>query len=159
DSLCSSGGKGTTYYNKQVYMPSDDPGNSVLKAKNGALTGTFPGDFTPSIFAIGKRKYMLTVTYHDGTVYCTSLGSGNVVWKFTAPAIVFTPAVYANGYVMIGDYANNVFVLNAKTGEQVWTTTMSHPIYNIAAGQGTFVVSASDVYSPGLGEVAAFAPQ
>ena len=138
---CSSSGNGTTYYKKHVYMPTDFQGNSVLKAKNGALTGTFPGNFAPSIFAIGKRKYMLSVTYQDGTVYCTGLNTGNVAWKFQAPNIVFTPAVYANGYVMIGDYSGNVFVLNAKTGAQVWTTTMSHPVYNIAAGQGAFVVT------------------
>jgi len=159
-SLCSSSPSTTAYFAKKVYMITTQ-GNDVLRAKTGEQIGSFPGDFSPSIFKEGKRSFMLSVDNNEtvATVYCTSLGSGNVAWKFDTPNIVWTPPVYAKGYVLVGDFDGNVHVLNAKTGVQVWTTKLSHPVFYIAAGQGAFVVSASDELSPNHSEVAAFAPQ
>jgi outer membrane protein assembly factor BamB len=159
---CSGGSYTSTYYKHRVYM-KDNQGHYAFNTKKGKLTGSYSGDLTPSFFKFGKHNYMLTVTnveFAGADIYCSDLKTGNVAWKFHATDGVWTPAVYASGYVIVGDYSGNVYVLDAGKGLQQWTTTLSHPINNVTAGQGAFVVSAWEIDGPPYpGEIAAFAPQ
>lgn len=160
--VCSGGGWTSAFSKNQVYM-TDTKGQFVLNKKTGKIVGSFSGDLTPTIFKVGRHKYRLAVDnveFNGGWIYCIDMKSGNVVWKFKTQDNVWTPPVYANGYILVGDHGGKVYALDAAKGMSRWTTSLSHQISNISIGQGAFVVTASDDdFSPAHSEVAAYAPQ
>ncbi|HEV7690739.1 MAG TPA: PQQ-binding-like beta-propeller repeat protein [Hyphomonadaceae bacterium] len=111
--------------------------NSTIKAKDApnlkvkwafAYQGGRYGQ--PAIY--GNRVF---VTSSSGIAYALDRSTGCVAWQFKLPAgIRITPSVDKNpkspsGYaVYFGDYAHNVYALDAANGQQIWKVNVEpHP--------------------------------
>ena len=94
----------------------------------------------------------------SGEVRAMDLVTGCSYWRFEAPREVRTAISIADGVdgplAVFADTANTLFVVDAKTGEEVWQADVdSHPL---ATSTGSPVVHDNRIYVPvSSGEVAA----
>jgi hypothetical protein len=52
------------------------------------------------------------------------------LWNYTTAGEVHSSPAIANGVVYIGSYDNNVYALNATTGEKIWNYTTGSDVYS-----------------------------
>ncbi|MBO0731363.1 MAG: PQQ-binding-like beta-propeller repeat protein [Acidimicrobiaceae bacterium] len=88
----------------------------VLDAATGAQVGTWPGYGPPAIDTANGIGVFYT-TY--GTLEARDLASGQTLWSFAEDGAAGTQAI-ANGYVYTSTSARTLYVLDEKTGRQVF---------------------------------------
>ena len=97
-----------------------------------AWTKLFNASFAGSpVFADGMG-YIGSV---NNNIYAFNASNGNVIWKFTTKAPVYSTLAVVNGYVYTGADDGNVYCLNAATGAIGWKVAMlAGPAYNQGFG-------------------------
>jgi outer membrane protein assembly factor BamB len=147
------GGGGTTpvYRNNSLYI--SDPagsGNQIFNAATGAITGTFDTNALPPTISRGVAYYLAS-----GTLEAVDLSSNKVLWNFAGDGGLAQLPIEVNGKIFIGSTSGLLWVLDAFTGKQVWSTNVGAPIApngcctgpntGLAASGGIVVVPASDI--------------
>jgi len=88
-----------------------------------SCTGALSASSWPGIVANQDITY---VSYTPG-VFAIQLSNGSMAWRYPAKADTtkqfFAPPAIADTLVVAGDYANNLYGLDAKTGTLKWTFT------------------------------------
>jgi outer membrane protein assembly factor BamB len=125
--------------NGYVYFTSTDDNIYALDASNGTKiwnyrVNSYLEDSSPAV--VNGRVYVGS----DENLYCLDALYGVKIWNNSKTGCTAwsSPAV-ANGYVYIGSMDNNMYAINASTGEQIWNTT--------ACGSSSPTVAGNIVYT------------
>jgi outer membrane protein assembly factor BamB len=158
---CSGGGGKTTVYANGDLYTRDYYGNLVLTAGTGTLLSSYSATRVPAVDS--NSMFVLS----GQTLAAESLTGGSTRWTFggdgqliTAPIVVVTPF---GEFVIEGSYSGRLYVLDAATGAQVWSTNVGAPIpgadeqnatilQGLAAGQGLLVVPAGNTLTAYTGQ-------
>ena len=88
-----------------------------------SCTGALSASSWPGVVASQDTAY---VSYTPG-VFAVQLTNGSLAWRYPDKADnakqFFAPPAIADTLVVAGDYANNLYGLDAKTGALKWTFT------------------------------------
>ncbi|GAB1339654.1 hypothetical protein ACE1SV_62440 [Streptomyces sp. E-15] len=94
---------------------SDDETVTAYDQKTGAAVRELPADATP-VFGPG-RVYVA----HHGTVSALGTSTYKAAWTYTSSVGAATVRLVAGGYVYVQDADGRLVVLDAETGEAVWS--------------------------------------
>ncbi|MEU2227988.1 PQQ-binding-like beta-propeller repeat protein [Streptomyces sp. NPDC018347] len=94
---------------------SDDETVTAYDQQTGAAVRELPADATP-VFGPG-RVYVA----HHGTVSALGTSTYKAAWTYTSSVGAATVRLVAGGYVYVQDADGRLVVLDAETGETVWS--------------------------------------
>lgn len=143
---CEGGGGATTaLYQGQLYT-RDFNGDLILNASTGKLDGSYSATQPPAFR--GKLGYFL----NGSTLSAETLSNHTLKWTFTGDGSLKTAPIVDGAYVYIGSSQGNLYALDAKTGQQVWTTKVGAPMgqaefASLSAGQQIVAVPAGNQLS------------
>lgn len=100
-------------------------GYSVLAGSNGYDFGTLPGDrVTPAV--AGSVVYDLIVNgFNTDLQAIGDDGLGAVLWTFDGDGFLDTQPVVAGNVVYVGSLQGGLYAVDATTGSQLWSQTVS----------------------------------
>lgn len=145
--------KTPAYYRQRVFSRD----GTVLDAASGSTINTISGSsslqafWTDSLghtFRFGNSSYQLSSTDVD---------TGKAVWTFTGDGQLTSAPLVINGHVAIGSYSGMLYLLDAASGQQVWSVNVGAPITGsseaaqyqpvtaFGAAEGTLLVPASNL--------------
>jgi outer membrane protein assembly factor BamB len=143
---CDGGGGNTpAYFGGSVYIQDWSSGNYVLNAATGALTGSFGADNgrTPAFLGSGKKGYGFSLS--QGTLYGWKTSTDTNIWSFVGDGQLSTAAIVINDMVVEGSESGEVYVLDAKSGQQLWSDKTAAGVTSLSAGQDTLIVVSGDI--------------
>ena len=99
---------------------------------------------------------------NTASVFGLDAGSGEVLWQYDLDGMVFAPVSTAPGLAFVASTLGRLVVLDAATGDELWTRELGRPV-----GAGPVVVDGTVLWGygytlfgdPGDGGVVAFAPR
>lgn len=143
---CEGGGGATTaLYQGQLYT-RDSTGDLVLNATTGKLAGSYSASQPPAFR--GKLGYFL----NGSTLSAETVSNHSLKWTFTGDGSLVTAPIVDGAYVYIGSSQGNLYALDAKTGNKVWSTSVGAPMgqsefAGLSAGQQIVAVPAGNQLS------------
>ncbi len=149
---CEGGGGNTAaYFGGNVYIQDWTSGNYILDAGAGNVVGTFGANngYTPAFLQNGKKGFGFSLD--QGTLYAWKTSTDTNIWSFTGDGQLSTPAIVINNLVVEGSGSGEVYVLDAGSGQQLWSDKTGAAVTSLSAGQGTLIVVSG-------GTVTAYAP-
>ena len=144
--------------NGVVYVGSEDNENSTrddffaLNAGTGALIWSGSGVGPPTSFSApavaNGVAYLPAGDVLDRTFWLTAVNAGTgappALWNFPSFGYFSSPAV-ASGSLFIGSQDDNVYALNASTGDLLWTYTTGNTVTGSpAVANGVVYVGSAD---------------
>ncbi len=110
------------------------------------LSACVPGPRVEGTPGVTLSEDMVYVSYQN-FVYGLSTDSGSLSWHFPEEAnnqvVFFAPPTVSEGYVYVGDLANNFHKLNAESGSAEWTFSDARGFF-----MGQAAVEDGIVYAP-----------
>jgi outer membrane protein assembly factor BamB len=149
---CDGGGGNTpVYFGGNVYIQDWTSGNYILNADSGSVVGTFGANngYPPAFLGSTKRGYGFSLA--QGTLYGWKTSTDTNIWSFAGDGELSTPAIVVNDMVVEGSQSGGVYVLDAKSGQELWSDMTAAGVTSLSAGQGTLIVISGDVvtaYTP-----------
>ncbi len=107
-----------SYQNGVVYFSSFDKNLYAVDAGNGQLIWTYPTN-SPQDNGQLVTKDAVYLGGRDGVMHAVSLG-GNRLWTITANEWLAIGSDIGNGLLFFGSNDNNLYAVNAKTGDLKW---------------------------------------
>jgi len=150
---CGGGGGNTpAYYQNRLYVRDMALNKVVLNADTGAIIGPLASIEPPAFWQDGSgNKYQLDLI--DQTLTAIDPDTGTERWSFSGDKTLSSAPIIVNGTAIIGSGFGNLYLLDAATGKQLWSTQLGEPVApsvrdglpttGIAAGLNTLVVPAS----------------
>ncbi|HEY9288023.1 MAG TPA: PQQ-binding-like beta-propeller repeat protein [Candidatus Dormibacteraeota bacterium] len=147
---CTGGGGKTPVLNSGKLYARDEPlaPNPIIDSESGERVGQFVSAYAPVIDgSIGLFYSGLT------TLQARDLSTNQALWTFTEDRPLTAPIV-VDGYVYIGTGVGVLYVLDEKTGRQVYRdylweaitgpdeSNVSSPLAGLTVGQGLLAVPA-----------------
>lgn len=154
-----STGGAAAYYNGRIYSP----GGAVLDGDTGDIVATLGAIGLPAAFWSDASQTDYRMGVSDGKLSSVKAQNGKAAWSFTGDAQLITQPVVINDMVAVGSSAGTLYLLDAASGDVLWSEKVaagiSHeqqgcctqPWTAIAAGDGELAVPGGDtisVYSP-----------
>ena len=143
---CEGGGGNTpAYFGGNVYVQDWTSGNYVLNAATGAVTGTFGADngLTPAFYGTTKKGYGFSLS--QGTLYGWKTSTDTNIWTFTGDGQLSTAAIVINDMVVEGSQSGEVYALDAKSGQEMWSANSGAGVTSLSAGQNTLIVVSGNI--------------
>jgi hypothetical protein len=150
----TGGGGGTAVYAESRVFVRDQahtPAGFTLDSQTGALLSRFDAMHPPAV--ADGRAFFWRWSGTSNFLEARSVSSGAQLWTFGGDGQIGNPSIVINQQVYIGSGAGNLYVLDAATGQQVWTTNVGAPIVSgqeymvptgLAVGDGVLVVPAGN---------------
>ncbi|HEX7165386.1 MAG TPA: PQQ-binding-like beta-propeller repeat protein [Acidimicrobiales bacterium] len=136
------GGEPSPVYANRYYNSSPDDEGDVHDAQTGTITGHFPNVETPA-FA-GELGLFVS----NGRLTARDVQTDQPVWTFAADDNIHVAPVVAGNYAYVTTRLGNLFVVDLRTGAEVWRTSLpaASPIGRtnlpgMAIAQGTLLVA------------------
>ncbi len=149
------GGSGATpvVYNHKLYVRDPMNGNAVLDAADGKAISSLNTSTPPAFWRNPKGKNFL-ITLQGNTLVSSDAKKGQVAWSFTGDGQIDSNAIVINDTVAVGSQSGLIYLLDAATGQQLWSSNVGAPItFNtgafpwsgLGAGAGYLIVPATNL--------------
>jgi len=153
---CSGGGGRTpVYYCGRLYVRdwATSPSGYILDSETGNLLGHYDAYNDPSPAVDGD----LGVFLNYGTLEVRNLETGAVMWSFAGDGGLSSAPIIVNRFVYIGSTSGNLYALDPRSGQEVWSTNVgvgipgpdehnvSQPLTGLGAGEGLLVIPAGNL--------------
>jgi len=149
---CEGGVGGTpVYFDGQIYALDSNAGNAVLDAKDGKILGSFDASQSPAIWSNPTGHALMIAPTHAGAMKAVDIRNGTIAWSFTGDDAFLVPAIVINDMVVAGANSGTLYLLDAKTGKNLWSadvgapigpTNRGGPLAGLGGGGGTLFVPA-----------------
>jgi len=167
DRGCSSGGGAHTpvYDRGNLYVRDDresrDDWDVVVNAANGHIKQPMQTYATPAFWknpAGGSLEFTRYNSYPFGNVYAANTRTGETVWSFSGDGHLSSAPIIVNDTLVVGSGTGELYLLDAATGEERWSTNVGAPIQfsgeqsccetiyaGLGAGEDTLLIPASNL--------------
>jgi outer membrane protein assembly factor BamB len=117
----------------------------VLNAATGAITGSFGANngFTPAFTGTAKKGYGFSLS--QGTLFGWKTSTDTNIWTFTGDGQLSTAAIVINDLVVEGSGSGEVYALDARSGQELWSDKTAAGVTSLSAGQDTLIVVSGDI--------------
>ncbi len=130
----------------------------VLDAGTGKELSQLPSDRQASFWQ-NQAGGNFEMALKRSTLRAIDLNTNNVVWQFKGDGALTTAPIVINDVVVIGSETGELYLLDAATGANMWSTNVGAPIFpsgearglkarpwtGIGAGENTLLVPASNL--------------
>ena len=154
DTGCDGGGgSNPSYFEKRLYVQDSDSGDVVLDAANGQEKAPFAGSSPAAFWKSGSGKD-LGFVLNDGSLEAFSVKTDNIAWNFSGDGELFGSPIVINDSVVIGSGSGMLYVLDAQSGAELWSTNVGSgigggngPTTGLGVGGGMLIVPATNQIS------------
>jgi len=154
DTGCDGGGGANpSYFDKRLYVQDWVTGDLVLKAKSGKEVGPFAGSSPAAFWKSGTGSDLGFVLY-DGNLEAFSVKTNNISWTFSGDGELVGSPIVVNDSVVMGSSSGMLYVLDAASGSELWSTNVGSaidggngPTSGFGVGGGMLLVPATDELS------------
>jgi outer membrane protein assembly factor BamB len=148
---CDGGGGGNpSYFHNRVYVQDWVTGDIVLNAKNGKETAPFAGS-SPAAFWKSGSGNDLGFVLDNGSLDAFSVKTANIAWSFSGDGQLTGSPIVINNLVVIGSGSGMLYVLDAQSGTEQWSTNVGSaigagngPTSGLGVGGGMLLVPANN---------------
>ncbi|MGD0192509.1 MAG: PQQ-binding-like beta-propeller repeat protein [Rhizomicrobium sp.] len=161
DGINGGGGATPVVFGNNVYIRDWATGDWILDAATGEKIGSFDSEEAPAFWSDSQgNSYQLALA--NRTLSEINLSTGATEWSFTGDGGLTCAPIVINNVVVAGSSLGNLYILDAASGSQLWTTNLGAaiaqgeqpgiPWSGLGAGENTLLVPASNL-------LAAYVPQ
>jgi outer membrane protein assembly factor BamB len=142
------------YYRKRLFSRD----GTVLDAASGNTIDTIGGSSSLQAFWTDSLGHTFRFGNSSSQLSSTDVDTGQAAWTFTGDGQLTSAPLVINGRVAIGSYSGTLYLLDAATGQQVWSINAGAPITGsfeaaphyqpvtaLGAAEGTLLVPASNL--------------
>lgn len=151
--LPDSGGGGSNtpvYFQKNLYARDPAEAQVIYDATNGKVIGSF-GGLTPPAFWTDPDGNPFEFIRDDNQYFGVDPRTGNAIWSFQGDGLLSTAPIVINGIVVAGSIGSHLYLLDPKTGKQLWTADIGYMMQGpdehnwdgmtgLGAGDGTLII-------------------
>ena len=137
-----SGGDVPVLWRSMVYATrSSCSDNKILNATDGTESGSYAGSTSPVM--LSNKSLLVTV---GGILYAYSPKNYNVNWSFEGNGQFNLKPLVVNGVVVALSTNGTLYLIDGRSGTQLWDTTLPYGGYSggadagLAAGEGVLLV-------------------
>ena len=141
-----------TVTNGVVYTGSNDKNVYALNAATGVKIWNYTTEgpvFSSAAVAngivyIGSGYGNIQTQVYRGTVYALDAATGAKIWNFDTLGEFKSSPVVMDGVVYIGSVDDNIYALNATTGDEIWHNKTGEMFSSPAVANGVVYIGSGD---------------
>jgi outer membrane protein assembly factor BamB len=131
---CYGGGGGTPVFYNHLIFAGDSP-SLLLNAANGKIIRPIQIGQVPAIWTPPSAD-PLQINPDDKGLSAYDIIGGAKVWSFVGDSIFVTPPLVINGVVAAGSVNGTLYILDAASGEELWSSSVGASIGPVLGGPG-----------------------